>query len=127
MLNGIRGWTLTSVRSPTNRQLRALSRDIASPFDPSMIGWRPRIHRRQERYRRIRLDDWTFVTVNVAGPRRSDFDVYLYRGNARGSFEHSRRTGRRERLATILPPGLYDVGVYAYRGSGRAAVRIDLD
>lgn len=126
-LNEILNWTLPSVRSPTRRQLDALDYDIRMPFDPMSRTWKPRVRHRALPYRTVTSKHWTFLTVTLSSPRRRDFDLYLYRAGKTRSFASSRRTGRFDRIARVLPPGRYDIGVHAYRGSGRARVGIAMD
>lgn len=125
-LNGNRTWRPDmTLRSPSNLHLGAMKFDFDQPLTTRRYStWRPMVARKRERYKRLKLRNWTFLSVDVRAPRRSDFDIYIYRANGTRAVRRSTRGGRRERKRFVLPPGSYDVGVYAYRGDGRARVRM---
>lgn len=126
-LNGITNWMLSSVRSPTQAQLDALSVDMEQNFEPYYMTWRPLLQRRRGRYRGFSLEQWSFIDISLRGPHGTDMDLYLYDDGATRPFKRSRGRGRRERIRTILAPGDYEIGAYPYRGRGRASVRVDVD
>lgn len=128
VLNGIHDWQLSSVRAPTSGSLTALLNDIANPFEPYRFERSRRVPRRHARLVRFDLDDWSFVTIRMRGPRRTDLDLYLYPAGSTKRLERSTRRGSTERIARrLLAPGGYRVGIYAYKGSGRARVRVDVE
>ena len=126
-LNGILAWELPTFRSPTGSQLDALDYDILVPFEPASRVWKPRVRVRREPYTTITLEHWTLLTVSLRSPRHRDFDLYLYRAGKSRPFAQSRRFGRFDRIERVVRPGNYDVGVYGYRGGGRARVGIVMD
>lgn len=79
------------------------------------------------RSKTVTLEHFAFLTIELRSPRRRDFDLFLYRAGKRRPTASSLRTGRRDRIERVLPPGRYDVAVYGYRGTGRASVEIVAD
>jgi hypothetical protein len=128
-LVGNRNWVLPRERSPTRLQLDALNHDLYEPLDRQTHRARHRAWRRSARtFKRLTLDDWRFVTIDLRGPPRAALALYLYERNGRRSVAKSVRPGTsRERVEYVAPPGRYDVVVHAYRRSGNGSVRINLD
>ena len=127
VLNGIDAWMLPSAPPPTQGQLDALAYDIDNPFVPERHRWRLRVREQRMRLRTVTLDHWTFAIIKLTSPRRRDFDLLVYEHGRRRPFASSRRSGRVDRVQRILAPGVYEIGIWGHRGTGRAKVRAWLD
>lgn len=125
--NGIDGWELPTAPPPTEFHKDVLRDDFAYPFEPRTIRKTRSLRPRRGRMYRFRATDWTFATLRLRGPRRTDFDLYVYQKGRTRPLRRSIRRGSRERLEMELAPGAYRVEMYPYRGRGRARLRIDLD
>jgi hypothetical protein len=127
-LNGNTAWRPDlPVRAPTSTQLEAMASDIARPFRPTTRRASRTVRRGRMSFVRFSIRDWTFLDLALTGPRGSDFDLYLYTATGTKPLDSSRGRGRSERIESVLPPGSYEVGIHAYRGSGRASLRLKLE
>lgn len=125
-LNGIVDWLLPVVKPPAPSVLAALAADLQQPFQASAQAFRGRVTRRRGASRRFHLDTWSFVSATLTGSDRAGLDLYIFRSGARRPLVRSARRGSGERVIELLPPGDYDLNVYARGVSGRyrAALRL---
>lgn len=117
-LNGVTGWILNSAPPPSKTQLEALAGDFSYGLKSKVFTWKSRVKRRKMKFRPITFSDWTFLRVRLFGPRRTDFDLYVYTTTGTRPIRSTKRRGRNDSLLTFLPPGKYILGVYAYGGKG---------
>lgn len=128
-LNGNTAWRPDMpVPAPTEVQLGAMLYDFDSPLpDTRTIRCTRTVRRHRWRIVNVSTQNWHFITVGMTGTRRADLDLYIYKRGGRRPLERSSRRGSRERIWTVLPPGRYEVAVYAYRQTGRGKVKIVLE
>jgi hypothetical protein len=127
VLSGIDDWVLPTIAPPTAAHLRQLAFDIANPFRPRRLSALAYVSRKRVLTKRFAVTHWTLLDSLLTGPRGTNFDLFLYRAGARKALAGSARPGSREVLRGMIRPGKYELLVYAYRGSGRANLRIKLD
>ena len=128
-LNGNTGWwDGMPVPPPTERQLAAMQRDFDHPLpETRRIRATRKVRRHRMRTVRFRTRDWHFVTLRLTGRPRADLDLFLYTRTGTRPLERSRRPRSKERIWTVLPPGRYDVVIYAYRRSGHGRLKITIE
>lgn len=117
-LNGIQDYVLP-IGPPPRSVLTALATDLRQPFRASARSFRGSLRRRRAATRRFHLDTFAFVSATVSGPAPADLDLFIFRRGGRRPVAASTRSGSRERLRELLPPGDYDLDVYAARTAGR--------
>jgi hypothetical protein len=126
--NGLKGWALENVPPPTVAQMPALNYDFMLPLKRRMVQTRLMVEHRRWRTKRIRTRHWTFATVTLRGPRRSDLDLYLFHSEHETPVQRSIRRGSREEVQFLLRPfEPYEVVVVAHKRRGRARLTITLD
>lgn len=124
--NRINEWQLTSARSPTSSQLRAMKWDIDNGLYWKVRRYSFHIGSRRMRFRTVSTPNINFLRVRVSGASGRDFDVYVFKHNKVRYTYRSIHGGRIETYLGWLPPGKWDIGVYAFRKGGLARVEIDL-
>jgi hypothetical protein len=126
VLNGIRGWQLSSAQPPNNRQLKAMKYDIDTPLLNARARFTRRIRRGRAAWRTLTTPNWSFLRVKVSGAAGRDFDVYVYPHGGNKLWSKATHSGRTEILLDALAPGRWDVAVTAYRRTGRARVELSV-
>jgi hypothetical protein len=127
VLSGIDDWVLRTVAPPTAGQLRQLAFDIANPLRPRRFSDSGYVSRQRVFAKRFAVKHWTRFGALLTGPSGTNFDLFLYRAGVTKALGGSARAGSRELVRGLIRPGKYELLVYAYRGSGRANLRVKLD
>lgn len=127
VLSGIDDWVLRTAAPPTAAHLRQLAFDIANPLRPRRFSDSGRVSRQRVFTKPFAVKHWTRLDALLTGPSGTNFDLFLYRAGARKALGGSARPGSREVVRGLIRPGRYELLVYAYRGTGRASLRVKLD
>jgi hypothetical protein len=127
VLSGIKDWVLGTIAPPTAGHLKQLAFDIANPFRPRRFSDSGAVSRQRVLTKRFAVRHWTRLDALLTGPRGTNFDLFVYRAGATKALGGSARPGSREVVRGVIRPGKYELLVYAYRGSGKASLRVKLD
>jgi len=124
-LNGIVDYVLP-IGPPGASVLAALSADLQQPFRGSAQAFTGLVRRRRADTRQFHLDTHAFLSAVVSGSPRADLDLFVFRRGGRRPLAASTSDGSSERVRRLLPPGDYDLAVFAARAGGRyrAALRL---
>jgi hypothetical protein len=126
VLNGINGWQLSSARPPTNSQLQAMRFDFDNLIYTANRKYTKKIKRKRARWTRFKTPNWSVVKVKVTTGRGHDFNVAIFEKTSSRAYDIAASKGRKETLTTIVPPGTWDIGVYAAKKTGVAKVSIKI-
>lgn len=125
-LNGINAWQLPSARSPTSSQLEAMKSDIDYGLYVKQSRYSRYLKHRRTSWRKLETPNISFLRVRASGASGRDFDIYLFKRNSAKVWAKSIRGGRVETLLTFIPPGKWEVAVYAYKKAGTARIQISI-
>lgn len=124
VLNGINGWQLSSAKPPTNTQLNAMKYDFENAIQKSTKKATRTVKRKKFKWIRVNTKAWNWARIKVSGKRGTDFDIVVYPKDSNQIWESAANKGRLEGLITALPPGAWDIGVYARKKTGVAKIEI---
>lgn len=124
--NGINAWQLPSARSPTSSQLESMKWDIDNGLYVKQSSYSRYLKRRRASWRKIETPNISFLRVRAAGASGRDFDIYLFKRNSSKVWAKSIRGGRVETLLTFIPPGKWDIAVFAYKKAGTARIQVSV-
>lgn len=122
--NGISNWQLSSAKAPTSSQLNAMKSDFEGKIFSAKYAMTRKIKHRRAAWKRVSLPNWAIVRVDVSGGRGRDFDVWIFEKNSNKAWARATHNGRKERLTVPIPPGTWDIGVAAFKKTGKAKIKI---
>lgn len=124
VFNGIIGWQLSSAQPPNNTQLNAMKYDFEHKIQKQTRHSTRTIRKKRFKWIQVKTVAWNWARVKVSGRRGTNFDIAIYPSSSNELWDSSTASGRFETLITALPPGSWDVGVYARKKTGRANIEI---
>lgn len=125
VLNGINGWQLSSALPPTNSQLQAMRSDFDNKIYTANRKYTKKIKRKRARWTRFKTPNWSVVKVKVTASRGHDFNIAIFEKTSSRAYDVAASKGRNETLVTVVPPGTWDIGVYAKKtGVAKVSIKI---
>lgn len=126
VFNGIQNWQLSSAQPPTSDQLVAMKNGFEKKIYKKSRKYSRRIKHRKANFWRFKTPNWSIVRVKVTTGRGRDFDIAIYEKTASKPYDSAGTNGRTETLVTVVPPGTWDVGVWAYKKTGVAKIDVKI-
>jgi hypothetical protein len=126
VLNGIHNWQLSSAQEPNSRQLKAMKYDLETPLFTARKKTTRKIKHNKTAWSTITTPNYSFLRIKVSGATGRDFDVFVFKHNSSKLWSKAAHNGRVENYFDIIGPGSWDVGITAYKKTGKAKIDLSL-